>query len=173
MNSPELYINIEDNRWEDSVQDIDPLSKQAAAVAFDYLQKQIPVYLSQADKPIIINLTLSNDETVHQLNKDYRGMDKPTNVLSFANVDDPDFEEELANADDFLELGDIIIALETLEKEAQEQSISLQDHLSHLLVHGLLHLLGYDHQEDEEAEHMESLEVKILEQLNIKNPYEE
>ena len=173
MNSPELYINIEDNRWEESVKDIDPLSKQAATTAFDDLQKQIPAYLSQANKPIIINLTLSNDETVHQLNKDYRGMDKPTNVLSFANVDDPDFEEELANADDFLELGDIIIALETLEREAQEQSIPLQDHLSHLLVHGLLHLLGYDHQEDEEAEHMEGLEIKILQHLNIKNPYEE
>ncbi len=172
MNSPELFINIEDNRWADSVKDIDPLSKQAAAVAFDYLQEQIPAYLSQTNKPIIINLTLSNDETVHQLNKDYRGMDKPTNVLSFANLDDPDFEQDSTLFDE-IELGDIIVAYETMKREAEEKNISLNAHYLHLLVHGLLHLLGYDHQTDEEADIMEGHEIKILEKLNISNPYTE
>ena len=173
MNKPELNIVINDSRWEDKLSAIDDLCRHVFTTTFAFMAKEEPSELFTAKATLVVNLSLSNDEEVHRLNKEFRNMDKPTNVLSFANVDDPDFDEELANADDFLELGDIIIALETLEREAQGQSISLQDHLSHLLVHGLLHLLGYDHQEDEEAEHMEGLEIKILQHLNIKNPYEE
>ena len=173
MNKPELNIVINDSRWEDKLATIDDLCRHIFTTTFAFMAKEEPSELFTTKAALNVNLSLSNDEEVHRLNKEFRNMDKPTNVLSFANVDDPDFEEELANSTEVLELGDIIIALETLEREAQEQSISLQDHLSHLLVHGLLHLLGYDHQEDDEAEHMESLEVKILQQLNIKNPYEE
>ncbi len=173
MNKPELNIVISDSGWEKALPCIDDLCKQVFATTFTFMVKEEPSELFATKATLVVNLSLSNDEEVHRLNKEFRNMDKPTNVLSFANVDAPDFEEELANSTEVLELGDIIIALETLEREAQEQSISLQDHLSHLLVHGLLHLLGYDHQEDDEAEHMESLEVKILQQLNIKNPYEE
>ena len=173
MNKPELNIVISDSNWERTLPDISNLCKQVFATTFAFMAKEESSELFATKAALNINLSLSNDKEVHRLNKEFRGMDKPTNVLSFANIDAPDFEEELASSDDTLELGDIIIALETLEREAKEQNISLHDHLSHLLVHGLLHLLGYDHQEDDEAEHMESLEIKILQQLNIKNPYEE
>lgn len=172
MNSPELYTNIEDSRWNESIQDIEPLSLQAAQIVFDTLQEQIPDFLVRSNKPIIINLTLSNDDTVHRLNKNYRGMDKPTNVLSFANMDDADFENDSTLFDE-IELGDIIVAYETTKREAEEKGISQQAHYLHLLVHGLLHLLGYDHQTDAEADEMEALEINILAKLNINNPYTE
>ena len=97
---------------------------------------------------------------------------KPTNVLSFAAVDDPDFDR---NTELFgeIELGDIIIALETMQREAAEKGIPLRDHFCHLFTHGILHLLGFDHIEDDEAEYMEEFEINILKRLNIKNPYGE
>ena len=109
---------------------------------------------------------------MQKLNREYRGLDKPTNVLSFATIDDPDFYNDLALYEE-VELGDIVIALETLEQEAELKQISLHHHFCHLLIHGLLHLLGFDHIEDEEAEYMENAEIKILEQMNIPNPYKE
>ena len=122
--------------------------------------------------PLIINLTLSDDEQIRSLNKEYRGLDKATNVLSFANIDDEDFLEECELYDE-IQLGDIIIALETMQREAEEQEVSFSDHYCHLLVHGLLHLLGYDHMEADEAVEMEAAEAAILQLMNIKNPYED
>ena len=124
------------------------------------------------EKLINVNLCLSDDNEVRTLNRDFRGIDKPTNVLSFAAIDDPDFDKNLELFDE-IELGDIIIALETMLREASEKQISLQDHFCHLFTHGLLHLLGFDHIEDDEAEYMEEFEINILNKLNIKNPYGE
>ena len=99
-------------------------------------------------------------------------MDKPTNVLSFANVDFEGFAQERDLYQE-IELGDIIIAFETMQKEADIEGISLHDHYCHLLAHGLLHLLGFDHQTDEEAEYMEGFEIEILQSMGIANPYKE
>jgi probable rRNA maturation factor len=115
---------------------------------------------------------LSDDEAVHKLNKEFRGMDKPTNVLSFANIDDDFFWDTLDEVDE-AELGDIILAFETLVREAQEKNISVYALYCHLLVHGFLHLLGFDHQEDDEAEEMENLEIDILASFSIDNPYKD
>lgn len=109
--------------------------------------------------PCEVSIVLTNDEHIRTLNRDYRGKDKATNVLSF-----PQDEPEM--------LGDIIIALETIQREANEQNKSFDNHFTHMLVHGCLHLMGFDHITDDEAEEMETLEVQILKQLNIKNPYE-
>ena len=117
-------------------------------------------------------MALSNDSEIQKLNAEFRHLDKPTNVLSFANIDDEDFDNQVAY-DDVIELGDIMIALETMEREAEEQKISFTDHYSHLLAHGILHLLGFDHQQDDEAEYMEGFEINILQQLNVANPYKE
>jgi rRNA maturation RNase YbeY len=114
-----------------------------------------------------------DDEEIHALNRDYRGMDKPTNVLSFANLDSETADDELAQTDMPFALGDVIIAWETMEREAIEQNKKFLDHLRHMMVHGTLHLLGYDHMDDEEAHEMESLEIKILEKINVENPYAE
>lgn len=110
-----------------------------------------------------VSVALADDATVQALNRDYRGQDKPTNVLSFENGE-PD-------PDGMILLGDVILAYETCAREAQGGDKTFQDHLSHLSLHGLLHLLGYDHIEDDEAEEMEALEVRILAEMGIENPY--
>ncbi len=115
-----------------------------------------------------ISLVFADDAFVRSLNKEYRGKDKPTNVLSFPQME----PEETFAPQHFISLGDIILAEETVSREAAEQDKPLDAHISHLIVHGTLHLLGYDHIDDEEAEKMESLEIKILSTLGIKNPYE-
>ena len=106
-----------------------------------------------------VSVVLSNDTEVQNLNKTFRHKDTPTNVLSF----DSEIEDEL---------GDIILAYETVMREARETDIPFLDHTLHLIIHGFLHLLGYDHEEESNAEKMEDMEIKILKSLNIKNPYE-
>lgn len=111
-------------------------------------------------------VVLADDPFVQALNKTWRGKDKPTNVLSFPTGDMPQAEPVQTTL-----LGDVVLALETIEREAQEQRKSFADHLSHLVVHGVLHLLGHDHEVDAEAEEMEALERDILEDLDIADPY--
>lgn len=116
-----------------------------------------------------VAVMLADDATIRTLNKDFRGLDKPTNVLSF-----PAPEIGGSDKDDAPRaLGDIAIAYETLRREADEEAKPFLHHLSHLAVHGFLHLIGYDHETDDEAEEMEALEVEILAQLGIPDPYAE
>lgn len=172
MTDINLGLEVTEKKWDELFSNIDSLSHQIMVQTFDYVNENEEIDFLNLNKPININLCLSNDEEVRNLNHQYRDMDKPTNVLSFANIDDETFEDELKLFPE-VELGDIIIALETLEREAKEKNITLKDHYSHLLVHGILHLLGFDHMDDEEAEYMEDFEVQILKKLNIKNPYTE
>ena len=111
-----------------------------------------------------IALLLVDDARMRDINKEWRGQDKPTNVLSFQSVT-PD-RLSLAPM-----LGDIIMAYETVEREAQDEHKSFEDHASHLIVHGFLHLLGHDHMNETDAEVMEALETRILASLGIADPY--
>ncbi len=115
-----------------------------------------------------LTITLSHDSKIQIINKQYRSKDKPTNVLSF-----PMFDKlsDIPFGAGQIPLGDIIIAFETIKHEATEQNKTLLDHFTHMLVHGFLHLLGYDHMNDTDAKSMESLEIKILKELGIDNPY--
>lgn len=109
-----------------------------------------------------VTVVLTDDSEMRDLNRDWRGNDAPTNVLSFPAgkaLGEP------------ASLGDVVIAFETAQKEAQEEGISLGDHVSHLVIHGMLHLLGFDHQQDDEAERMEGLEKRALASLGIADPY--
>jgi probable rRNA maturation factor len=125
------------------------------------IERAIEASLSVLDKPRLgeLSVVLSNDEKIRALNRDYRGKDKATNVLSFP-----------VQAPASL-LGDIVLALETVRNEAAQKQRAFEDHLLHLLIHGFLHLQGYDHQEDTQADIMEALEIKALALLNIDNPY--
>lgn len=172
MNKLELNITIDESGWEQSLPEVQPLSEKVMEQCFTYVKDQEDIDFLEFGKPISVNLSLSSDAEIHRLNAKFRNMDKPTNVLSFANIDSETFEEDI-HLFDVIELGDIIIALETMQREAREKGISLHDHYCHLLTHGFLHLLGFDHTEDEEAEYMEDFETKILKSLNIKNPYQE
>lgn len=112
-----------------------------------------------------LSLVLTDDVAIREINAQWRNIDKPTNVLSF-----PAFAMTAGDKPGRM-LGDIIIARETVEREAQEEQKSLDQHLHHMIVHGLLHLLGYDHEDEEEAEEMEALERDILHALAIPDPY--
>ena len=112
-----------------------------------------------------LSIVLTDDAEQRVLNRDWRGIDKSTNVLSFPQIEPFGPVSGL--------LGDIILARETLEREAAEQAVSFEDHFTHLVVHGFLHLLGYDHMDDDEALAMEGLETQILAALGVADPYAE
>ena len=118
------------------------------------------------EKKKLISVMFSTDKKVMQLNNQFRNINKPTNVLSFPSSTNSTskFKEVF--------LGDIIFSIETILSEAKINNISIIDHLIHLFIHGLLHLLGYDHKTEDEARDMENLEITILEKLSIPNPYE-
>ena len=120
-----------------------------------------------ADAELAVMLT--DDAGIRTLNQNWRGIDKPTNVLSFPALQPP----EGANEPDDMPrmLGDIAIAYETTRREADEEDKTFANHLSHLAIHGFLHLVGYDHEKDDEAEEMEALEREILATLGIPDPY--
>ena len=112
-----------------------------------------------------LSILFTDDDAIQQLNAEWRGKDKPTNVLSF-----PAFPMKIGNPVPPM-LGDIVMARETIEREARLDGKQVEHHISHLVVHGVLHLLGYDHEDDSEAELMESTERRILARLAIADPY--
>jgi probable rRNA maturation factor len=119
-----------------------------------------------------LSLVLADDAELRALNRRYRGQDKPTNVLSFPALDHPSAGSQPALPPGApLLLGDVVLAFETVAGEAEAQGKPLGDHLAHLVVHGVLHLLGYDHEVPAEAERMEALETAILAGLGIPDPY--
>ena len=120
-----------------------------------FAKKLISLVKSDAQE---LSISLVSDRQIKKINLQFRDKNKPTNVLSF-----PAFDRVF--------LGDIVIAYETLEHEAKEQKKKFNDHLTHLILHSILHLLGHDHEEEKMAQKMEKLEIKILKQLDIENPY--
>jgi metalloprotein, YbeY/UPF0054 family len=128
----------------------------------------LAVTYDEEEGPAELSVVLADDALVHRLNREYRGKDKPTNVLSFALTE---AEEPDAGEDAPIMLGDVILAWETVAREAAEQGKTPSDHMTHLVVHGVLHLLGYDHETDDEAEEMEQLETRLLDTLGIADPY--
>ena len=160
----QIVVDIADEEWRNRLHDVEDLCIRVAAVALGAAARHdLP-----SDR-LEISILLTDDAQVRDLNRDYRHKDKPTNVLSFPALDE---NTPIAPEGPVL-LGDVIIARETTEREAYEESKSLTNHLSHLVVHGVLHLLGYDHIEDDEAEEMESLERSILGALGVPDPYED
>ena len=138
---------------------------------FNWAYDLTPVKENPINAPGIAYLRFSDDGEVQTLNRDYRGKDKPTNVLSFPMVA-PDLFDTLADSDDGeILLGDIVLAAETVAREAAEKRISIAHHTTHLIVHGTLHLLGYDHEDEGQAEHMEGLERSALAGLGVADPY--
>lgn len=157
-------LRVDCKAWKDALPDVKKTVEKAVRAAWkagntgDFA---LPV------KNAEVSVMLTNDDAVHTLNREYRGVDRPTNVLSFAALDDED--EPIV---DPMLLGDIVVAFETTEREAAEQNKSPEEHFFHLIVHGVLHLIGYDHVEDADAEVMEALETKIMIENGMDDPYE-
>ncbi|BDX03332.1 endoribonuclease YbeY [Marinomonas pontica] len=119
--------------------------------------------LENSDEEFEVTIRIVEEEESHALNHEYRGKDKSTNVLSFPFESPPGLELPL--------LGDLVICAHVVEKEAQEQNKELLHHWAHMTIHGILHLCGYDHINDEEADEMESIETGLLASLSISDPY--
>jgi probable rRNA maturation factor len=155
-----------DEEW-DSSRPWAPLARKAAEAAI--AESAFPD-LATSGRPVEISVCLTSDDHVRALNAKWRGKDKPTNVLSFPMAEAYDLQDENVAEKELL-LGDIILAHGVCESEAGEKGVSFEDHTAHLIVHGTLHLLGYDHVSESEAVEMEGREVRALARLGIGNPY--
>ena len=138
-----VFVDIHDNRWKKYKIDFAKIAN--AVVGSKYKNSEV-------------SIVLVDDKEIKKINREYRNINKPTNVLSFELGDD-------------ILLGDIYISIDTVDKEAKQENISVEHHTAHMIVHGVLHLLGYDHINDNDAVVMENKETKILEKMGIKNPY--
>ena len=158
-NTPETEVLVTADCW------------QSVAGAESVIHRAIETAASMVDAETFdaeLAIMLTDDDGIRTLNKNWRGIDKPTNVLSFPALQPtgPRDEDDAPRM-----LGDIAIAFETTRAEADAEHKPFENHLSHLAVHGFLHLIGYDHEKDADAEIMEELERKILGQLGIPDPY--
>lgn len=196
-----IEVCLEDDRWPQALKHPERLAIQAIELTIRYFEETntdpkrlAELSAARQNLSTMINLTivLMNDADIQSLNSDYRGKDGPTNVLSFRTPmslpslnSSADCQEEKAEAHPIADMdeglghdqppelwaGDIFLAFETIAKEAEDQSKSLKDHATHLIIHGFLHLIGYDHQDKSSAAIMESLEIDLLERLGLQNPY--
>lgn len=146
-----LLIRVQDKRWRQSLPHLRSVARKAVSSVLDLKNTEV-------------SILLADDDFVRILNKEHRGIDKPTNVLSFPM---PDMGLPVWQA------GDMVLSYDTLIREAAEQNKSLEAHFSHLLIHSALHLCGYDHISDEEAEEMEQIETEKMKGLGFKDPYTE
>ena len=164
-----LEIALEaDAEW-DSSTSWEALAEAAAQAAI--AESRFPE-LNDAARPVELSVRLTGDDQVRALNAQWRGKDKPTNVLSFPLAE----QDELDQIDDDgpeLMLGDLVLARGVCAREADDKAIPLEHHAAHLMVHGTLHLLGYDHHDDDAATEMEARETRALARMGIANPYEE
>ena len=154
-------ISLLDERWIDSFSLINMSELQSV---IEKTMGSGPHLVSLPDGPITVAIIASDDAHMCQLNGDYRDKPDPTNVLSFPDGTFEEIEGEF-------HLGDIFLGYEIIKSEAEKQDIPLRNHLLHLIVHGILHLLGYDHQEEHQAQIMEQKEVLLLSLFNIPDPY--
>lgn len=161
--SIEIDVSVSDPEWNASFLDLEDLACIAMRTTLE--TALLPAEIRTRD--LEASIVLANDDLIQILNREYRNMDKPTNVLSFANLD----SDDPPPPEGPYPLGDVILSYQTIDRESVEQGKFFRDHFIHMVVHGTLHLVGYDHQTEDEATIMETLEIRILESMHIQNPY--
>ncbi len=166
---PEIAVSVTAVGWTRALPDAPAICRAAARATLESTASG-----GTGDSTVEISILLTGDAQAQNLNRDYRGRDEPTNVLSFPGF--PGFPAAGENTPPLPPgapwmLGDVIVAYETVEAEAERDGKSLGDHLSHLVVHGVLHLLGFDHRTKAGARKMESLEISVLKTIGVGNPY--
>lgn len=152
----ELEITIDDTRWPD-IADLKELATQAISSAYAESQCDLEI-------DFVVSLLFCSDSRIQDLNREWRSQDKATNVLSFPAPQD-------LVIDDCLVLGDLALSYETVFRESEIEEKKIVDHLSHLIIHGFLHLLGFDHETESDAEEMEWIERRSLAKIGIMDPY--
>ncbi|MEZ0262714.1 MAG: rRNA maturation RNase YbeY [Alphaproteobacteria bacterium] len=170
MISLTIHIDTPEKQWKGSFKKMSEKIERAAGAAFVVARR--PAAFSSRN--FSLNIVLTDDKSIKTLNHDYRGQNKATNVLSFPQFDIRKFDVgSLAYhpSPTPVPLGDVVLAWETVKKECKAQKKDLENHTIHLVVHGTLHLLGYDHMKNKEAKSMESLECDILKSLGYPDPY--
>ncbi len=164
-----IDIEIKSKKWQAEENIADFIEKIAKKLVSETDIKKI------ADRELELAISLVSDAQMKKINHEFRGKNKATNVLSFASLDENLIRKfglkKAAGAQKYLFLGDIVISYDTLKKEAKAQEKPFRNHLTHLILHSILHLIGFDHEDEEMAKIMENLEIKILKKFKISNPY--
>jgi probable rRNA maturation factor len=156
-----IVVTVLTPAWRDTLSEAEPLARRAARAALAAAEEGVaPAGAAE------VGLVLGDDATLGRLNRQYRGVEGPTNVLSFAAS-----EGSAPESGGPLLLGDVVLAYETVRRESEEQGKRFSDHLCHLVVHGVLHLLGYEHGSAAQAAAMERLEIAALASLGVSDPY--
>lgn len=171
-----IAVTVLTPAWRDSLPEVEPLARRAARAALTAVEAAA-VSAREAE----VSLVLADDATLGRLNRRYRGIEGPTNVLSFAVSEGAPCESSPSEgsasegsapeSNGPLLLGDVVLAYETIRREAAEQGKRFSDHLCHLVVHGVLHLLGHEHGSEAQATAMERLEIAALAGLGVSDPY--
>jgi len=157
--NPEIDVTIPCAAWRDAVGEVEDVCRRAALAVLDIMAPN--------GGPIEVSIVLSDDDFIRSLNREFRGRDEPTDVLSFSNEEPnlPDRDERPVL------LGDVVVAFQTASRDASADGLGLAGHLSHLVVHGMLHLFGFDHEIETDAARMERQEMAVLATLGVANPY--
>jgi probable rRNA maturation factor len=157
-----LEYSVKDRKWFDHIQDSE--IEEYVSSIFKQVVKVLG-YKILKNKTIELSIVFANDKIIRKINKDFRNCDKSTNVLSF-----PLYEREFLDVlakNDYVPIGDIVLAIETIERESEELGIGFRKHLTHMIAHSILHIFGFDHENDEEAEEMQKLEECIMELIGV------
>ena len=161
-----IVVTVLTPAWRNTLSEAEPLARRAARAALAAAEEGVaPAGAAE------VGLVLGDDATLGRLNRQYRGVEGPTNVLSFAASEGAASEGSAPESSGPLLLGDVVLAYETVRRESEEQGKLFSDHLCHLVVHGVLHLLGYDHGTEAQAAAMERLEIAALAGLGVSDPY--
>ncbi len=161
-----IVVTVLTPAWRNTLSEAEPLARRAARAALAAAEEGVAKEGVTLPGEAEVSLVLADDATLGRLNRQYRGVEGPTNVLSFAVS-----EGSAPESNGPLLLGDVVLAYETVRRESEEQGKRFSDHLCHLVVHGVLHLLGYDHGSEAQAGAMERLEIAALAGLGVSDPY--